>query len=526
MLFRVNTSLNKFYVFGLALLFTVALAGCGGGGGSKKAMDTDKPDTSGKTPQQMCEDAGGEYADMTCTTAAELDAAAAAGKTKAAGTKEEAIGDEAGQSATNDGGLGGSQEDGSPVTGYSYTVSRDRDGITVKVADTANPDADDDPQFSEAVNFDNGSMQVRKLKADDDGDVVEEVVVVRTDIAAPTARPFALDGDNKGVYTLDANPNEDQEAQSLEIDADTVAKAASDKFGTATGEGSVTLVGVDKEDTEDVKENEFRGSYDGAMGTYTCTEANGCMVTITKGKPSAVTGVMYFTADKDETVDVSATNYLTYGFWLKRTKDKDGVTTYNEVETFANAEGHPETGNSDLSGVTGSAKYEGGAAGVYVKNVTDNQGATVSATAGQFEAKVELNASFGGGAVAANNQFTIDGEVTDFTLHETDGPSVKNDDWGVSLDLTDFSGRATDNAPGKSAPGNSHDNEFSGVTTGDSTAARGTWNGAFYGSSASGDHDMDPDTPVTSPQPVAVIGEFNANFTDGTAAGGFGANKK
>ena len=36
MLFRVNTSLNKFYVFGLALLFTVALAGCGGGGGKQE----------------------------------------------------------------------------------------------------------------------------------------------------------------------------------------------------------------------------------------------------------------------------------------------------------------------------------------------------------------------------------------------------------------------------------------------------------------------------------------------------------
>ena len=32
--------------------------------------------------------------------------------------------------------------------------------------------------------------------------------------------------------------------------------------------------------------------------------------------------------------------------------------------------------------------------------------------------------------------------------------------------------------------------------------------------------------PANIPKPVAVIGEFNANFTDGTAAGGFGANKK
>ena len=32
--------------------------------------------------------------------------------------------------------------------------------------------------------------------------------------------------------------------------------------------------------------------------------------------------------------------------------------------------------------------------------------------------------------------------------------------------------------------------------------------------------------PAVNTKPAAVTGEFNANFTDGTAAGGFGANKK
>ena len=78
--------------------------------------------------------------------------------------------------------------------------------------------------------------------------------------------------------------------------------------------------------------------------------------------------------------------------------------------------------------------------------------------------------------------------------------------------------------PGKTDPGAGATNEFNGVATGDSTAVAGTWNGAFRGSSAPVDHDMNDVTPNINPQPAAVVGEFNANFTDGTAAGGFGAN--
>ena len=36
-------------------------------------------------------------------------------------------------------------------------------------------------------------------------------------------------------------------------------------------------------------------------------------------------------------IDVADDDYLNYGFWLKRTTT-DGATTYNEVETFAEAE--------------------------------------------------------------------------------------------------------------------------------------------------------------------------------------------
>ena len=54
--------------------------------------------------------------------------------------------------------------------------------------------------------------------------------------------------------------------------------------------------------------------------------------------------------------------------------------------------------------------------------------------------------------------------------------------------------------------------------------AAGTYSGDFHGSSAAVDHDEDSATPDINPQPVAVTGEFNANFTNGSVAGAFGVN--
>ena len=51
---------------------------------------------------------------------------------------------------------------------------------------------------------------------------------------------------------------------------------------------------------------------------------------------------------------------------------------------LAEATGIPATGNAGLDDVEGSATYEGGSVGVYVKNVLDNQANVVSATSGHF----------------------------------------------------------------------------------------------------------------------------------------------
>ena len=120
-------------------------------------------------------------------TAEEIAATAAA--TKAAGTKVKAIGVEADQDP--DAGIGGSLATGVTESTYSMTIERPRSGTVVKIADTANA-TDDDPKFAQAMDFGDGrTMHVRAMEADADGNVVEEVVIVSTDIAAPVATAFA-----------------------------------------------------------------------------------------------------------------------------------------------------------------------------------------------------------------------------------------------------------------------------------------------------------------------------------------------
>ena len=464
-----------------------------------------------------------------------------AGVTTDAGTKMKAIMAE--QAQMTNYGIGGDASAGENGTlgdeddPYSLTIKRPHSGTEIEIADTANA-GDDDPKFVDQMadlgmhgDF-AGSMHVRKMEADDDGNVESEVVMVRTDIDAPTATPF----DMVAGQDLDTNPKttDGTDFQSLDIAENGTAENDVEfaKVGgpaAAASGGTQTITYEDDTATQDVNERRFTGTYNGADGTYVCSVDPCTAMTNDKGVVTGMGGTWTFTPEKDATSDVVDANYLAYGFWLKRTLDSDGRTTYNEVETYAMAVGHLPTGDG-LGGVMGTATYEGGSAGVYVKNTLDNQGNITTSTSGHFTADVELNASFGGGNVPANEQFSIDGTVDKFVLNGQFGQDAN--DWAVKLGLADFSGtedraRSMDGSSFTVGPGtDARTGNFNGAATGDSTAAAGTWNGTFYGDSSAFDHDMDGATPGINREPVAVIGEFNANFTDGTAAGGFGANKE
>ena len=354
-------------------------------------------------------------------------AAMVAAATMAAGTKRMAITTEAGESGTDDAGVGGSVETGVAST-YTLTVARDRDGTKITIVDTANlADADPaNPQFALAMDLGGGrTKHVRAMDANDEGEVVEEVVIVSTDIDAPTATPFAmvpgqmLNVRQDGETMTDDDPNDALTIMTVSVDdgADDVnlPKIMAARFTAGT---KAELEFPNNDMTTDDKDEAFEtaGTYNGAMGTYRCNGTAACTVDINAmGKISGIGDGWIFTPAMGATSDVPDANYLYYGFWLKKTTDEDG-TTYNEVETFAMATGHLETDDTNLVGVLGTATYTGDSVGVYVKNVLDDQANITSATSGHFRADVELNANFTGGNVAPNDRFTIGGKITDFAL--------------------------------------------------------------------------------------------------------------
>ena len=241
-------------------------------------------------------------------------------------------------------------------------------------------------------------------------------------------------------------------------------------------------------------------TYNGAMGTYACVGAGGCTVTVNAmGQLTAFSDGWIFTPAMGATSDQPDYDYLSYGFWLKRTTDKDGVLTYNEVETFANAS-MDESGA--LTSVTGTATYNGGATGVYVHSVVNPDGTEASATSGHFRADAELNATFGQvtedgeGTIAQNMLYTLTGTIDNFRLSDHDqGPG-----WSVALQGDIGTGDGSTSAVSGTAKGGMGDGSFSGN---------------FHGPTGTG-NDV---------QPSSVVGEFNAGFSNGSVAGAFGATR-
>ena len=449
-----------------AAVSTLGLAACGGGDASVTETTVIEP-----------------VVDPTLEEIA-AEAAAVVAATKAAATKLTAI-----DVATDPvAGIGGSGA-------YNIDIARSRSGTKITITDSA-MEGDDDPKFMQVMDFGDGrTMHTRTMDVNEDGNVITEVVIVSTDIEAPKAVAFAML--NADAPYLDINPETmgGMDFQSVEIGEANQALIATDGI---TGVSTTVLAAVvDEDGDETVAAFETDATFDGAPGTLKCAGVSNCTVTLGADGFGFIGGGWEFTPADGATSDVADKDFLRYGFWLQKTTDEDGVLTYNEVETFAGS-------SLDVRGtamVTGSATYEGGAVGVYVKNVFDSAGEIDTATSGHFKADASLTAIFGQvenaemeGTIADSLLNTLTGDITNFALQHNEANT-----WAVNLqgDITEIAGTAAGSANGG----------------GDA----GTFTANFHGALADASADVTPG---------AVTGEFNASFSNGSVAGGFGAREE
>ena len=261
----------------------------------------------------------------------------------------------------------------------------------------------------------------------------------------------------------------------------------------------------------------IRGTYDGAPGEYRCTGT--CTSTNDgKGSPSALGGTTWH-FKPDAGVNAMAhqpdANYLYYGWWVS--KDKDGDPTAASAFTGVNgAIAVPTSGTDSPEDLTGSATYNGHAAGKFALDYSQNAVLDGASDGGHFTADASLTATFG--AIAAPTNGGISGTLDNFMAN---GESV---DWSVTLHHAPW-GTAGAFATPTTDVGTTMADETKGTTwsIGGVAADRsGTWNGQMYdempGNAPEGDGSNIPTT---------VTGTFYSEYSNvGRMVGAFGADNQ
>ena len=309
-----------------------------------------------------------------------------------------------------------------------------------------------------------------------------DTMTVYTDIAAPGSRLFAEVHGNNGTPELDPADTAHLGVTGSAFDGRTggqVAHTPNAKLTTASTENDLVRLS---------------GAYQGAVGNYTCTPGTGTCATsvseagITFVDTGATTGWM-FTANNGAMVSVADSAYMTLGWWMR--DDKNSADILDHVAVFYSA---PHADALDVTALTGTATYEGGAAGKYSwrDRVAD------TAHGGHFTAKASLTADFG----AADATGTVNGTISDFRTGD-DG-TMQN--WTVTL-----SAAALDSG-GAVARGT--DNVTWAVGSSEADAA-GSWEAQVSNSG----------TPRNDDLPTGIAGAFNSEFNEqGRMIGAFGAN--
>ena len=277
------------------------------------------------------------------------------------------------------------------------------------------------------------------------------------------------------------------------------------------------------------------GSLSGASGRFTCT--TGCTGTISTDSATGIDahvtfsqGVPDFTAIGSWTFTPGSINasyqvdqddaYLYFGIWVSEpdsvsgTPDPDSVSGTPDFEYIAGGGGVTVSGTgvvtattatpTNLSGLTGTATFSGGAIGKYAMQ---GQVGQQNARTGTFTATATFTADFGDDTALG----TLAGSITDF---REGGSSLA--DWRVTLGSTANVGLPSTISADTTG---STVGSIGGVPVG------GNWGADFYGSDnvSLADRTMYPVTRYPVADLAGVTGWFNATSPTAALAGAFGA---
>ncbi len=312
-------------------------------------------------------------------------------------------------------------------------------------------------------------------------------VVLYSNKEEPTPTPFAA------VHPLDNDADGDSTNDSVALVTTNVGLVGNvPGFPSAVNQTAVPFA----------DDSTHAGTFAGAPGTYTCV-MNCTLSTDENGDLDAVAGTWYFTpTDEEYLIPVPDADYIHFGYWMNEA-DVSGQPAFMVAPV---AGGTEASAIATVRSLEGSATYDGAATGLFVRRVLTPEGDVGSRSTGQFSADATLTASFGGGAVPANDHYSIQGTIGRFV----DGGGATIDaSWSVELQRSAFG-----------TAGDVDGNVFSGRTEGDA-GLMGDWNGRFFGPVM-----LDADTVTQGNQstlPSAVAGTFDAHFTNGAVIGAFGA---
>ena len=304
-----------------------------------------------------------------------------------------------------------------------------------------------------------------------------DTLVVYSNRGVPDPTPF------KEVYALDSDG-------SLTVDNSNVDKISGvAEFPSAINQTNVPFVDG----------TQFMGTFDGVPGAYkcvsTCTLSTGADTQL-----NAVGGEWTFVPDDDESlVSVPDSDYVHFGYWMNEAEENDETV----IMAAAIAGGTEPSVSGTVRSLEGQASYTGAATGLYVIRTFAPDGEVASRKGGQFTADAMLTAYFGGNDVALNKHYSIVGELKDFK--DRQGGTIDSS-WDVDLEAQFGSQQGA---------------MFAGETVGDTDADKGSWNGQFFGPV-----EVDNDASTMGNQsrfPSGVAGTFDAEFTNGTVIGSFGA---